>query len=341
MQLRFIMNKLFYTIIIQLLLLFVNCTENRDPSQLAFTPSGLMNQVEGSRYFEDLKTIAIDRTLLSPGHDMVRDLCANRLAELGFKVEMHSYGTGINVIGRLEGRTKPGEIVLLSAHYDSRNAGCPGADDNASGVAGVLEAARVLSKAGYERTLIIALWDEEEIGLKTPRGLVGSRAFAAKARSEGMNIVLAIVFEMIGYRSTEPGSQKFPVWIKPFFPEEMKKVAANGNRGDFICLTVNEDAKAYADIYAGFASATALPSLTLNVRRKIIHIHDFRRSDHAAFWEKGYSAMMIGDTINYRNNRYHCKNGKVDDVSSLDTDFTRDTIKATVATMAKILGMGI
>ena len=334
------MKKEFFPVIIPFLLFSIMCSDNRYLSKTgADTPEKIMNYVNNNRYAEDLELIAVDRTLQSPGHDMVRDFCARRLEKLGFTVELDTYGTGVNVIGRIDGNGNSGEAVILSAHYDSRNAGCPGADDNASGVAGVLEAARVLSKARYSRTLVIALWDEEERGLVGPRGLHGSRAFAGRAKLEGKNIVLAMVFEMIGYRSTEPGSQKFPVWMNKYFPDEMNKIAVNENRGDFICLTVNEDAKAYSDIYKGFADAIALPVITLKIGRRTINNHDFRRSDHAAFWENGYSAMMIGDTINYRNNRYHCHNGEVDDISTLDNDFACDTIRASAATAAQILMM--
>jgi Zn-dependent M28 family amino/carboxypeptidase len=338
--LRKIMKKIFYAVIMSSLLFSVKCSEHTYSSQAGIeTPESIMNYVDGTRYADDLAHIAVDRTLGSPGHDMVRDFCARRLTELGFKVKLDLYGTGVNVIGRIDGTGNSNEAVIISAHYDSRNAGCPGADDNASGVAGALEAARVLAKARYSRTLIIALWDEEEKGLIKPRGLHGSRAYAAKARSEGKEIVLSMVFEMIGYCSSVPGSQRFPAMMKRIFPDEIKKIAANKNRGDFICLTVNEEAKSYSDIYAGFANKLALPSITLKMNNRIINIHDFRRSDHAAFWENGYSALLISDTTNYRNNNYHCKNGRIDDISRLDTAFTRDTIKAAVATAAQILGI--
>lgn len=332
------MNKKIYVILMLLILLSIKCPLNRFSVKTGEeTSATLMNCVDETRYAEDLAYIAIDRTLRSPGHDMVRDFCALRLSELGFNVELDSYGTGVNVIGRIEGTADPSETVVLSAHYDSICTGCPGADDNASGVAGVLEAARVLSKARYNKTLVIALWDEEEKGLKSPRGLIGSRSYSARARHEKKDIILAVVFEMIGYRSFEPGSQKFPQRMKAFFPDEMNRIAENQNRGDFICLTVNEDAHIYSDIYTAFAEDIALPVTTLKISRRLFNIHDFRRSDHAAFWEKGYSAMMIGDTINYRNENYHCKKGKVDSISRLDTAFARDTIRATVATLAKIL----
>lgn len=328
------MNKIFYPILSLTVLFSAVCSEQKSAPE---TPESIMNRVDGSRYFEDLKLIAVDRTLGSPGHRMVQEFCARRLAELGYRVELDSYGTGTNVIGRIDGSINPDEIVILSAHYDSRNAGCPGADDNASGVAGVLEAARVLAGIRFEKTLVIALWDEEEMSLVKPRGLHGSRAYAARARNEQRDIIVALVFEMIGYRSFEPGSQRFPVWMNRYFPEEMKRVKTNNNRGDFICLTSDYSAKEYSGIFSFYAGSISLPSLTLNISPRIINIHDFRRSDHTAFWEKNYPAIVISDTINYRNDRYHCKNGKVDDISSLNTDFARDTIRAASATVARIL----
>ena len=95
-------------------------------------------------------------------------------ASLGYTVEREAYGTGVNVIGVLDGTSAPAEQVVISAHYDSV-ANCPGADDNGSGVAGVLEAARVLSTSQHKRTLVVACWDEEE------KGLIGSSAFVARA----------------------------------------------------------------------------------------------------------------------------------------------------------------
>src|SRR3982750_262283 len=129
-----------------------------------------------------------------PHHQEVQDLCADRFASLGFDVERQTYATGVNVIGTLAGTKLPGERVIVSAHYDAVP-NCEGADDNGTGTAATLEAARVLSKQDHDRTLVVACWDEEE------RGLIGSKAYVARAKAAGDNIVLALVFEMLGYRS--------------------------------------------------------------------------------------------------------------------------------------------
>lgn len=333
------MNRIFYLVIIQLIFLSLSCTSNWLSLSGTAAPQQLMNYVEAARYVEDLENIAIDRTLDSPGHKVVMEYCAQRLAGMGFRVELDSYGTGTNVIARMEGTDNSGEAVIISAHYDSRNKGCPGADDNASGVAGVLETARVLAKARYHRTLIVALWDEEEKGLKSRRGLIGSRSYAGRSRRQGSKIVLAVVYEMIGYRSSEPFTQHFPARWNGYFPSEMKKVAANKHRGDFICLTVKDEDRAYSDIFTEYADSIGLPNLTLKINRKLINNHSFRRSDHAAFWENGYPALLISDTCNYRNFNYHCHFGRSDSTSRIDTGFACDTIRAAVATVAQVLGI--
>ncbi len=133
--------------------------------------------VEQSRYEADLKFVAAPRPPGSAHHQAVRDLCAARFAEYGFTVEQHDYGTGSNVIGVLPGASD--ERVIVSAHYDSTDGSCPGADDNATGVAGVLETARVMATASLDRTLVVACWDEEE------DGLIGSDAYAARAKQSG------------------------------------------------------------------------------------------------------------------------------------------------------------
>ena len=130
--------------------------------------------------------------------------------------------------------SKPNERVVVSAHYDSVP-NSAGADDNGTGVAGVLEAARVLSKESHARTLVVACWDEEE------RGLIGSTAYVKRAQAAGDAIVLSLVFEMIGYRNTAPMSQKTDATLEAVFPDAAAQIAANDYRGDFAAsLTLRE-----------------------------------------------------------------------------------------------------
>jgi len=163
-----------------------------------------VSAVEQQRYESDLKFISQPRPPGSAHWKKVQDLCHDRFKQLGYTVQLHKYATGINVVGTLSGTTEPKKQVMVSAHYD-HIPNCAGADDNGTGVAGLLETARVLANtAKYRRTLVVSCWDEEE------KGLIGSRAYSQEAKKRGDDIVTVFVYEMIGYKSDKPNSQQIP-----------------------------------------------------------------------------------------------------------------------------------
>jgi Zn-dependent M28 family amino/carboxypeptidase len=165
-----------------------------------------------ARLQSDVVLIAEPRPPGSTHWQAIQDLCADRFQQYGFEVERHQYATGVNVIGKRAGSTTPGEQVIISAHYD-HIPDCPGADDNASGVAAVLETARVLAGAAFDRTLVLACWDEEE------DGLIGSEAYATRAAQNNETIVSMVSLEMIGYRS-DSNSQTTPAGFNLLFADE-------------------------------------------------------------------------------------------------------------------------
>ena len=118
-----------------------------------------------------------------------------------FEVPYYEQGTADNILAVKWGTTKPEEYVICGAHYDSWNADgydpdtirSPGADDNASGVAGILETARLLSPYTFDRTLVFANWCAEEVGL------VGSAAYAHDCAEQGLDIVAYFNLDMTGY----------------------------------------------------------------------------------------------------------------------------------------------
>lgn len=290
--------------------------------------SEIMACVEQSRYEEDLAAIAKERVPGSPQWQKVQDLCADRFAQLGFQVERFKYATGVDVVGVLPGESD--DRVFVSAHYD-HIAGCDGADDNASGVAGVLEVARVLSGHSWKRTLAVACWDEEE------RGLLGSQAYVAQKADHG--VVASYVFEMIGYESDEPGSQEVPQGFEIMFPKQYKELVANQSRGDF--LAVVPDAKLHDQAASLMAHAADIglrtTSLELSEANKLAPLFaDLRRSDHTPFWTVDEGAMMLTDTANYRNKNYHCMAGP-DTVERLNPTFATRVIEATAAAVADSL----
>lgn len=296
--------------------------------------AALAGCVEASRLSTDLAQIEGARPTGTAHHALVRDLLAERLAELGFTVELDDYGRGVNVIGTRLGQTSPDELVLISAHYDGVP-NCAGADDNGSGVVGALEAARVLASLPHDRTLVIAFWDEEE------KGLLGAFDWADRlARAQG-RVVVSFVLEMIGYTSDAPNSQTLPEGFEVLFPDVVAAIGANQNRGDFIGLIADQASSPHTTHMAAFGAALGHPTVPLLVPAALLGtglINDLRRSDHAAFWAHGWPAMMITDTANFRNPNYHCAAGP-DAASDLDFDFAANTVAVTVYAAALALDL--
>lgn len=275
-----------------------------------------------SRYIQDLEFISkLPRTPGSDHHKQVQKMCANRFKGLGFQVELHDYGSGVNVIGVLPGIQDPTEKTLVSAHYDTVP-DCNGADDNATGIAGVLEIARLLIPKQYYRTLVVACWDQEE------HQTLGSKEFVIREKNIGSEIKMSYVFEMIGYKSNKPNSQHIPSGFEMLYPKLVNQIQRNQKRGDFILLVYDELAAVMLSNIADYAEMQNLPLLQIevssNMKRSSSH-HDLRRSDHSAFWDADIPAVMITDTANFRNQNYHCLKG-ADDFDSLDIDFAIKTI---------------
>ena len=282
------------------------------------------------RFIDDVAFISqMPRVSGQAHHKKVQDLCASRFKQLGFEVEYHQYGTGTNVIGTLSGKQMPSERVMVSAHYDTV-LNCNGADDNASGIAAVFETARLLSAKEYDRTLVLACWDEEE------KKVVGSKAYVERERKGAAEIKMSYVYEMIGYSKKQANSQQIPAGFERLYPEQVKQIASNQNRADFIALVFDDKASDMLTTVALHAEQQKLAILQFNVSaqlKKSAVVADLRRSDHSAFWDVDYPAMMVTDTANFRNPHYHCAEGE-DTIQTLDVDFAIKTINTIAATIA-------
>lgn len=275
-----------------------------------------------SRYLKDLEFISkMPRTPGSEHHNAVQNMCANRFNDLGFQVERHDYGSGENIIGIYPGKQNPTEKILVSAHYDTVP-DCNGADDNATGIAGVLETARILVAKQHHRTLVVACWDEEE------RETLGSKEFIAREKNNSSDIKMSYIFEMIGYKSDKPNSQQIPTGFELLYPKQVEQIRHNQNRGDFILLVYDDLATGMLSNIAEHADKHNLPLLQIEVSssmKSTASHYDLRRSDHSVFWDADYPAMMITDTANFRNPNYHCRQG-ADNIETLDIDFALKTI---------------
>ena len=300
----------------------------------AASPEALADCIDVDRYASDLRFIANPRAPGSEHWRDVQDMCADRLTEAGYVVERHGYATGTNVIGTKAGSSSATEVVLVSAHYDHIG-DCPGADDNATGVAAALEVGRVLALADLPRTVMIACWDEEEVSLR------GSDAFAASIEGRGIDIVVNFNFDMIGFASSEPETQTIPAPIYELFPDAAADIVANDRRADFILVVTNASAETAAVDLIAQADRIALNTTLLDVPAgmELSELYaDTRRSDHASLWAAGYPAVLLTDTADLRNSHYHCKGGP-DVVADLDDEFAVDVARAVAAASAVAAGM--
>ncbi len=296
----------------------------------AFDAAALMECVSPARVAADIEHVAKSRPSASPHHRVVRDTCRDRLSALGYETRLLPYPTGENVVGSKTGFTKPNEVVVVGAHYDQLE-GCPGADDNASGVAAVLEVARVLSSGRFDRSLVVACWDEGE------RGQLGSRAHARQAREQGTAIVLAVSFEAIAFSRAEKNSQTVPEGFEQLFPDEALALLEDDHRADFLTVVAESASEPWARrvVHHGAQRELEVHVLTLTERMKVKQ-KKLHRSDHASFWDEGYPAMLVTDSGPFRNDRIGCAHGQ-DSPSTLDFAFAGRVVRASVGALAEVL----
>lgn len=236
------------------------------------------------------------------------------LAGFGYQVHEQRYGAQSHQINLTvdAGPHRDAGILDLGAHWDTV-AGSPGADDNASGVAGLLEIARALAASPPARAVRLCFFAEEEIG-----GLPGSTAHVEAATQRAETIDAAIVLEMIGCRDLRPGSQQLPEKAAGLLQSVGSDVP---QRGDFIAL-VGDTAAGHLVQRLQQAAAgqePALPALPLVV--PIGALGDAARSDHAAYWQAGIPGVMVTDTANFRNQHYH---QSTDTPERIDLDFAAE-----------------
>jgi Zn-dependent M28 family amino/carboxypeptidase len=196
-----------------------------------------------------------------------------------------------NVEAALEGTTRAGESIVVGAHYDTV-VGCPGANDNATGVAAVLELAQRFSGRPQPRTIrFVAFVNEEPPFFQTAH--MGSAVYANAARSRGDRVVGMLSLETMGYYSDERDSQRYPAPIAAVYPDI----------GNFIGFVANlGSAPLLWRARRAFKRRTAFPVQSAAVPAAIPGVG---WSDHWAFWQAGYPAMMVTDTAPFRYPWYH------------------------------------
>jgi hypothetical protein len=196
-----------------------------------------------------------------------------------------------NLIVEIPGGSRAKEIVVIGAHYDTVY-DCPGADDNTSGVAALLELSRLLKGSHPTRTIrLVAFVNEEPPHFQTEE--MGSLVYAREAHRHKDDIVAAISIETIGFYSDAEGSQQYPEGFKSLYP----------STGNFIGFVGDLSSHALVrDAVRSFRAHTQFPSEGSSAPGWIGGVG---WSDHWSFWQEEYPAIMVTDTAPFRNRNYH------------------------------------
>lgn len=247
-----------------------------------------------------------DPYLASAGHFYVQQYVRQQLEEWGtvetheFQVRGKTHQNLILNLPPLRGRATSAPI-LIGAHYDAVP-GTPGADDNATGVAVLLELAKAFAAKPLNYPVRLVAFDMEEYGL------LGSQEYAAQLKQQQQPLRLMLSLEMLGYCNSAPGSQRYPAGLQYFYP----------NRGNFIALVGNLSTIPDLIRLSRSIRKVGTPSEWLPVPNKGLMVRQTRLSDHSPFWDRGYRAMMVTDTAFMRNPHYH---QTTDAIETLDLDF--------------------
>jgi len=227
--------------------------------------------------------------------DSARDYIVDEWRAQGLEPRLQTYpARGVdssNVEVVLEGASGGAQSIVVGAHYDSV-LGSPGADDNASAVAALLELGRALADSARERTLRLVAFVNEEPPFFF-WGKMGSQVYAGAARQRRDDIRLMLSLEMLGYYSDGHHTQRYPPLFRWFYPD----------RGNFIGFVSNlRSRRALGRVYRAFRNHCDFP-----VQRAAVPswIPGVSWSDHVSFWQQGYPALMVTDTAFYRNPYYH------------------------------------
>ncbi|HIK07405.1 MAG TPA: M28 family peptidase [Trichormus sp. M33_DOE_039] len=219
---------------------------------------------------------------------LTRIYIINELRKLGWKPQLEKFPGGVNIFTERQGTDTTAQAILVAAHYDTV-AESPGSDDNASGVAVLLELARIFHSLPTPQNLQLAFFDQEEAGL------VGSKAFV-KAEKRLQNLQGVIVMDMIGYACYTSGCQQYPQGLP---------VTPPSDKGDFLVAIGDTE---HLPLLTAFQKSQPqnLPEvLTLPIPLKGLLTPDTLRSDHAPFWYQGVGAVLVTDTANLRTPHYH------------------------------------
>jgi hypothetical protein len=273
--------------------------------------------INADRLMTDVEALAFNR-FDAEARERAQRYIVRQLRDAGWQPQLQSFNGGTNIYAERSGTDPQAGAILVGAHYDTV-ARSPGADDNATAVAAVLEIARVLGDRPTSRPLKLVLFDQEETGL------VGSFAFANQ-KEQTDSLQAAIILEMIGYACQTAGCQKYP----PVLP-----ITPPTDVGNFLAVIGDQGHLPLINAFSEAATNDNLPQvLTLPVPLLGPFTPDLLRSDHAPFWQKGIGAVMVTDTANFRNPNYH---QVTDTASTIDPQFFSGSTQIVVNAVTNLL----
>lgn len=267
-----------------------------DPPEMTAERLSIAEQAE-----EYVRVLADDigaRNVMRPDEmEAAADYLEEALLDAGYeRVDRHSFDvdgvTTHNLEVEISGGDRSDEIVVVGAHYDSAY-DAPGANDNASGVAGTLALAERFAGSDPSRTLRFVLFANEEPPFFQTESM-GSLVYARRSEERAENIVAMISLETIGYFDDTEGSQQYPIgalgWVYP-------------TRGNFVAFVGNLQSRSLVrQSIRAFREVAEIPSEGAALPDRIPGVG---WSDHWAFWQAGYPAIMITDTAPFRYPHYH------------------------------------
>lgn len=265
------------------------------------------------------------RTPGSEAHATAQEHIASHFDEHGWSVHHETFevegseGVNIHALDPGLAAETSTHTLIVGAHFDSQP-NTPGADDNASAVAALLEIARLLAPGSESRRLHLVAYDLEEWGM------VGSGHHARQLRQRGAPILGMIALEMLGFCATGPGSQQMPEELQGLYPDV----------GDFIGVVGNErSARLVEQVAAAMRGEPGLKVEALAVPGHGESLPPTRLSDHSPFWDADLPALMITDTSFFRNPHYHTPGDTPD---TLDYDFLTRVTSGALRAIRAILG---
>lgn len=292
--------------------------------------------VETARLQQHLVELAsAPRPMATDALEAARQYVTRLMEEAGWSVVRHPFTTnaedgaelsGVNLVARHDGlQSQSGIRFCVGAHLDSRPE-TPGADDNASAVAVLLEIARLLPEslpAEPAVTLELVAFDLEE------NGMLGGAEHARQLKAAGVELCGMVSLEMLGYCDHQPGSQQLPRALVGLYPDT----------GNFIAVIGNQNSHRLIERFAvGMKQVEGLPVETLAVPDNGNGLQATRLSDHSPFWDEGFAALMITDTSFMRNPHYHLPS---DTVETLDMEFLTKVAEGSLQAVRTIVAEGL